>query len=364
MAFNDFQIPPPRDWQKFERLCRDIWAKEWNNPNTQLNGRGGQPQNGVDVFGAFNSDINDIRAVQCKGKDLYNSIGVTEDELNTEILKALNFKPKISEFILATTAPNDVKIQTIARELSIRHGMPINVLGWSDIVNKLNQYNDLKNQYFKDIGVFEDKNISVFNDWYTKILSTSIADGRNSFEYHTNTIVNAEYDVFFDNEFLTKMIGYANSFDSFKASINSLDVNVKLFDYFNVWKKILGDIVHFINNNHDNFNTPDRGYNLVVFWVKTQGINYYDQGNLITYKKGVLKALFYSLVSSTNQIITYVNAYYGTSFRLKSYDQINGFTDIEYPCLSDEFPYLGLNEVALWIFKQTMPKDKQFVSEI
>lgn len=364
MAFNDFQIPPPRDWQKFERLCRDIWAKEWNNPNTQLNGRIGQPQNGVDVFGAFHSDINDIRAVQCKGKDLYNSFGVTEDELNAEVLKALNFNPKISEFTIATTAHNDVKIQRIARELSIQYRMPINVLGWGEILNKLNQYDDLKKQYFKDIGVVEDKNISVFNDWYLKILSTSIADGRNSFEYHTNTIINSRYDVFYDNEFLRILIGYANSFDSFKASINPLELNEKLFEYFNVWKSVLGNIVYFIHKNHDFYNTPNRGFNLIVFWVKTQGIAYYDQSNLIEYKKGVLRALFYSLVSSTNQIISYVNAFYGTSFQLKSFDQENGDVNIEYPCFSDEFPYSGLNDIALHIFKQTMPNDKQFQSEI
>lgn len=41
------QLPPPRHWQDFESLCRDLWAEIWEDPNAQLNGRSGQQQNGV-----------------------------------------------------------------------------------------------------------------------------------------------------------------------------------------------------------------------------------------------------------------------------------------------------------------------------
>lgn len=44
-------LPPPRDWQTFEDLCRDLWAERWNDPNAQKHVRGGQSQRGVDVFG-------------------------------------------------------------------------------------------------------------------------------------------------------------------------------------------------------------------------------------------------------------------------------------------------------------------------
>lgn len=44
-------IPKITDDEKFEYLCRDLWR---NNPNfefIELNGRKGQKQFGVDVFG-------------------------------------------------------------------------------------------------------------------------------------------------------------------------------------------------------------------------------------------------------------------------------------------------------------------------
>ncbi len=47
----DFQLPPPSNWQDFETLCWRLWKAIWNDRNTQKNGRQGQPQAGVDVFG-------------------------------------------------------------------------------------------------------------------------------------------------------------------------------------------------------------------------------------------------------------------------------------------------------------------------
>lgn len=49
--FNALQIPPPANWQDFETLCCDLWRRIWNDPNTQKNGRQGQPQHGVDIYG-------------------------------------------------------------------------------------------------------------------------------------------------------------------------------------------------------------------------------------------------------------------------------------------------------------------------
>lgn len=51
---NDFtavSIPAPKDWQAFERKSRLLFQLLLGDPHTQLNGRGGQPQHGVDIFG-------------------------------------------------------------------------------------------------------------------------------------------------------------------------------------------------------------------------------------------------------------------------------------------------------------------------
>jgi tetratricopeptide (TPR) repeat protein len=140
---NAFRIPPPKDWQEFERLCRSLWAQIWRDPNTQLNGRGGQTQHGVDVFGKP-PEASRWSGVQCKGKEERYGQQVTETELRTEVQKAKSFEPPLGEWILATTAQSDVGIQHIAREISDAHQaqglFSVTVLGWDEIVSRLTAY--------------------------------------------------------------------------------------------------------------------------------------------------------------------------------------------------------------------------------
>ena len=49
--FSNLQIPPPANWQDFKTLCCDLWRAIWKDPNTQKNGRQGQQQNGVNIYG-------------------------------------------------------------------------------------------------------------------------------------------------------------------------------------------------------------------------------------------------------------------------------------------------------------------------
>src|ERR1700676_2598167 len=57
---------PPNDPTAFESLCLELWRDIWNDPNAQKNGRSGQPQAGVDVFGQHDGKW---AGVQCKQKD-------------------------------------------------------------------------------------------------------------------------------------------------------------------------------------------------------------------------------------------------------------------------------------------------------
>jgi len=80
--------------------------------------------------------------VQCKEK--YKD-DVTEEELRGEVNKAKSFTPKISEFILVTTAPRDQKIQKSARLLTeelaqTSHPILVYVWGWEDIEEHASKY--------------------------------------------------------------------------------------------------------------------------------------------------------------------------------------------------------------------------------
>ncbi|MCH7752279.1 MAG: hypothetical protein IH898_09015 [Planctomycetes bacterium] len=154
-GFLNQQIAPPDTWQEFEKLCRDLWERIWGDPNTQLNGRGGQSQHGVDVFGHLGGS-GDLQGVQCKGKDGRYGRFVTEKELRAEVKKAKKFQPAIKAFILATTAPSDAPIQEVARLLTVEHKVKglfsVQVLGWGEIHQRFAGYPELIDKYYPDQG--------------------------------------------------------------------------------------------------------------------------------------------------------------------------------------------------------------------
>src|SRR5262249_47073679 len=111
------------------------------DPHTQLNGRTGQPQHGVDIFGYRNRDPRRLVGIQCKNLDSE----ITVEELETELEKALLFKPFLSEFILVTTAPRDERIQRRARELTeqfstTEHPISVAVWGWEQVEEHASRY--------------------------------------------------------------------------------------------------------------------------------------------------------------------------------------------------------------------------------
>ncbi len=145
------QIPAPKNWQDFETICWDLWRKIWNDPDAQKNGRQGQSQHGVDIFGTPNKG-KVWAGVQCKGKDNYTKQSLTKSELKSEVSKALKFNPSLSEFTVATTAPRDAKLQELARIITEEHLakdlFSITVFFWEDIIDRLEDFPELFDKYY------------------------------------------------------------------------------------------------------------------------------------------------------------------------------------------------------------------------
>ncbi len=68
MKFQERQNPPPKSWEQFEDLCLDLYRLVWRDPRAQKNGRRGQEQRGVVVFGQVDG-TGSFHGVQYKGKD-------------------------------------------------------------------------------------------------------------------------------------------------------------------------------------------------------------------------------------------------------------------------------------------------------
>ena len=174
------QLRKPENWQDFERLCKVLWGEIWECPDTiKRNGRQGQAQKGVDVYGVKKGECA-YRGIQCKGKDDYTNSQLTESEIDNEIAKALLFTPKLKSFYFATTANKDVHIEEYIRKKNLESisngGFEIDIFAWEDIVDLIeahrNTYNwFLNNCSYKDVSDVEvfiggEKEHTIFPEYY------------------------------------------------------------------------------------------------------------------------------------------------------------------------------------------------------
>ena len=177
---------PPSSWDEFEVICADLWGEIWGDRHTQLYGRQGQRQNGVDLRGI--DQQNKQCGAQCKGKRNWPPSKLTKDEIDGEIAKAKKFRPKLDEFILLTTAPNDVTVQdhVAALNKSKSNGIDfrVEVYSWDEIRRRLSNYPDLLQKHYPTI--------------FRKPVAAEVFD--REVENHLSRIVSARYFGGFDTE--------------------------------------------------------------------------------------------------------------------------------------------------------------------
>lgn len=156
MDFLDQQINPPAHWDKFEELCRALFAAIWNDPLTQRHGRSGQAQHGVDIHGARPTSPDETLGVQCKGKDRNFGKKTTTREFDEELANAETFRPTLASWTFVTTFADDAKVQAHALAVSrqrVEAGkFPVAALGWNSLVSLLAQHPAVIEQFYPELG--------------------------------------------------------------------------------------------------------------------------------------------------------------------------------------------------------------------
>jgi hypothetical protein len=154
----DFRLPIPQNWQDFESICHRLWIEIWNDAGAKKNGRQGQPQNGVDIYGRpIYSSL--FAGIQCKDKKGQLGSELGKEELEVECEKARKFTPELKAFTLATTAPRDVEIQKHSRLLSDSGSFPftVDVSAWDDIQSEIVYRPAILQHYYKDFPLIQDE---------------------------------------------------------------------------------------------------------------------------------------------------------------------------------------------------------------
>jgi len=143
-------LPKPKSWGEFEDITWEIYKRKWHDNHAQRYGRSGQKQNGIDIYGRQNSSGKYI-GVQCKR---YKDKKLNQQIIKEEIVKAECFSPPLSEYIIATTASRDTKLQDLVRSLNeereSENKFPVYIVFWEDICNDLADPNnsDLFNKHY------------------------------------------------------------------------------------------------------------------------------------------------------------------------------------------------------------------------
>lgn len=157
--YQDFQ--PPFYWQQFEDLTEAVFPYLYGRALAQKIGRPGQAQHGVDVYGQWLPSKSRI-GIQCKRMDELDEQNqprpggvITKRLLYGECEKALKFRPKLDEWILATTAKRDEKAQRLARlldkESQDRGDFAVRIWFWDDYRSYLNNFGELQRRYYRDV---------------------------------------------------------------------------------------------------------------------------------------------------------------------------------------------------------------------
>jgi hypothetical protein len=166
----------PTNWQDFETLCKKLWGEIWNCPEIKKNGRIGQIQRGVDIYGMpFGEDK--YYGIQCKGKDEYTNKQFTEDEITKEIEKAKLFQPPLKKLYFATTAVKDTELEEFVRKINIENKanglFEVHIFSWEDIVDLIDENKQTHDWYVKSQNFKTSKSVSVtFQDGITELTLT------------------------------------------------------------------------------------------------------------------------------------------------------------------------------------------------
>ncbi len=133
-------LAPPSHWQAFEDLCLKLWRPRL--VDAKKNGRSGQSQAGVDIFGR-DPKTEAWVGIQCKQRGQWPKKVLTVGEIEAEVEQAEAFEPSLSHFIIATTAPRDVEAQRFVRELSDRRQakgkFSVDLFAWDDLQDWLQE---------------------------------------------------------------------------------------------------------------------------------------------------------------------------------------------------------------------------------
>lgn len=138
--------PRPRSEDEWEEMVLDAMRLRWTDPDAQRNGRRGQRQHGVDIFG--------MDGEMSVGAQAKNMDSLSERNALAEIAKAEGFSPQLDKFYFVIGGPCDAKFQEFVRLLSASRKsagkFSVHVIFFEDVCQTLAAEDTLLLKYWRD----------------------------------------------------------------------------------------------------------------------------------------------------------------------------------------------------------------------
>jgi hypothetical protein len=152
-APNTAKWPRPKSEDEWEDMALDALRIRWRDQNAARNGRRGQRQDGVDIFGS--------KACGTVGAQAKNMDSLALADALTEISKAESFSPKLQEYYFVLGGPRDATLQQVVRELTKSRAtqglFPVYALFFEDVALELAGNEEMVMKYWghfvKDLGL-------------------------------------------------------------------------------------------------------------------------------------------------------------------------------------------------------------------
>ncbi|MEL7270658.1 MAG: hypothetical protein AAGL34_13885 [Bacteroidota bacterium] len=200
----------------FEDLCFRLWKESHNCSIIQKNGRKGQSQNGVDIYGKTKEE-NSYFGIQCKVKEENLGSYIKKEDILEEVEKAKTFKPTLGTYYIATTSSRDANIQEFVRELDEKHSsnglFEIDIFFWEDIVDLLDENKKTYDWFIKNKNFIKDLKLDVCFDngstsaKFKPLFKKNILSygSRETFESlmgveRMNGLIKSANEIFFEND--------------------------------------------------------------------------------------------------------------------------------------------------------------------
>lgn len=140
-------LPIPTSWDEFENICADLLKCLWSDPYVVRNGRLGQRQHGVDIYGRptyLKGQGSETAAAQCKRVE-----ALTKEDIKAEIEQATEFKPPLEQYLLLTTLKRDARLQEYVRtqDWAINR---VEILFWEELSLQISGFDKLLEKHFPE----------------------------------------------------------------------------------------------------------------------------------------------------------------------------------------------------------------------